>query len=1099
VGAQQAQPAPPAKARRVSFAEADSDARPHSAAGVTDFRGAERRQVQADRRQQVAVAQRQADADSRRDHHSVGDATDGAATANTNGSFVHWNARSDACLRAAVEEAVGRPDWGAVATRLRARGRRHATPANCAKRWLNKLQPAGWTTPSATQDPTEPLAFQPTAGEVARSACLINNLVAARPETLRTSLRPVTNRPSERPRRETRRARLTREWAVAGGNPGAPFDEISRASYGIPAGEWPKPGRPETCFRPLHFTMDNGGDWVRRKLRRAGAESQLWSAERIWAEVQEWVATTRDDLRRSLSSTLGTHRARSAVFIIPAAAIIGHGPGESGEVVWSLAEYWAVAGGDATAEILPVDVDAAVQTRLNAPRLRQRLARAGVTDGDALCQLTESGMHTGSTCTKDMILHPNYDGVAQHAEVCLNLAQSEAVEGILSAPCEGVHCIPERIHPRSVVEPKLRVVADMTAPRKAKDGGGANSVNAGCDVNDPTLHDPLDLTSPTEFATDIGILQALADSAGLHVWVGKSDYSRYYRQLLQSLADGWHQALFIDPDGPQVDNCVTFGGTTACHGGNESADLLLRAVEDEFESTIAALEREWSRDQLEQLRKALPPGRPVANMTCADWEVVSDQLTDRGLAVSPQAARFAAETEVAHSGTAPRDITAEEKAAMTVLPRVRAVMRERAKALAAEHPELTEAEIGYQCRCYGLQAFFDDSLFGTFAELMDALVRAILRVAADIDLEIATHKMHVGTDSGQTGPLDADALTRLDHIQWLLSHGNMEALGKELDMVRRTLRDSDKRIDELERRVNELCSAGERDTRGGSERVPRPLIESTLGLGFYVVLTTPHARAGLNFAVRALRAYEQYRMVDGSRPHWAPWTQEATDGLRELVTLSRTGGGVAFNAMPATPGIHGRRLVYVIEDAAGCRTEERGKDTVQLPMEQQAGRGGFFLEPRRADGPAGPQLHWRYEKWTEPELRHNSTVLEGLNSTENLAIILEGSLRDSVGDAGRGVDIVECLDSQAFVMIGRKMRSARDDISELLARRGDLLRRHPDTRVFLLHFLRDKIDGADGVSKADVAEDPTTTGFTRANAWLEARALPPITAVNRRR
>jgi hypothetical protein len=84
-------------------------------------------------------------------------------------------------------------------------------------------------------------------------------------------------------------------------------------------------------------------------------------------------------------------------------------------------------------------------------------------------------------------------------------------------------------------------------------------------------------------------------------------------------------------------------------------------------------------------------------------------------------------------------------------------------------------------------------------------------------------------------------------------------------------------------------------------------------------------------------------------------------------------------------------------------------------------------------------------------------------------------------------------------MIGRKMRSARDDISELLARRGDLLRRHPDTRVFLLHFLRDKIDGADGVSKADVAEDPTTTGFTRANAWLEARALPPITAVNRRR
>ena len=141
-------------------------------------------------------------------------------------------------------------------------------------------------------------------------------------------------------------------------------------------------------------------------------------------------------------------------------------------------------------------------------------------------------------------------------------------------------------------------------------------------------------------------------------------------------------------------------------------------------------------------------------------------------------------------------------------------------------------------------------------------------------------------------------------------------------------------------------------------------------------------------------------------------------------------------------------------------------------------------------------LGWCYTKWDPEQLASNSTVLEGLNSTENLARVLEGPLTEDE-DQETGIDIVECLDSQAFVDIGRRMRSSRPELAELLIRRSRLLKCHQHARICMVQFNREYIEAADGVSKAEIVESGGQTGLDRANRWLQTRGMGQLTAANR--
>ena len=75
----------------------------------------------------------------------------------------------------------------------------------------------------------------------------------------------------------------------------------------------------------------------------------------------------------------------------------------------------------------------------------------------------------------------------------------------------------------------LTSLRDLRAPRNARDGGGENSVNAGIDLGDPDSFDPLELTSPLQFAAEVDILRAMMATGSLTVDIGTSDYARYYR------------------------------------------------------------------------------------------------------------------------------------------------------------------------------------------------------------------------------------------------------------------------------------------------------------------------------------------------------------------------------------------------------------------------------------------------------------------------------------------------------------------------------------------------------------------------------------------
>eukprot|EP01050_Picozoa_sp_SAG11_P020478 SAG11_NODE_3457_length_2436_cov_12.713308_1_plen_175_part_00 len=164
-----------------------------------------------------------------------------------------------------------------------------------------------------------------------------------------------------------------------------------------------------------------------------------------------------------------------------------------------------------------------------AKQLRHMAQQAGIRDEHKLTQLTESGIFSYSKARRDLVLAVNYLGVGENSRVCVDAAEDEERDGILSQQYKGVPFVPCRIHPRNVVfrceGAKARIVADIGAPRGGEEDL-ENSVNAGIDFTELDRLARMELTSSVDFARATGILQTSAAD----IWVARSDYSRYYRQ-----------------------------------------------------------------------------------------------------------------------------------------------------------------------------------------------------------------------------------------------------------------------------------------------------------------------------------------------------------------------------------------------------------------------------------------------------------------------------------------------------------------------------------------------------------------------------------------
>ena len=192
--------------------------------------------------------------------------------------------------------------------------------------------------------------------------------------------------------------------------------------------------------------------------------------------------------------------------------------------------------------------------------------------------------------------------------------------------------------------------------------------------------------------------------------------------------------------------------------------------------------------------------------------------------------------------------------------------------------------------------------------------------------------------------------------------------------------------------------------------------------------------------------------------------------------------------MKAAPGAEGRRVVWIIADAAGLRQRRDGS---ALPHSEQGGGGAWMVEP--ANGPADPStgrhpVRWRYAKWTESDLRHCSTWLEGINSTASIAA--------AIADRP-DTDCVLVLDSASWVYAARKLRCHSPELVDPIELFGALLASRPDVRIYILHHLRTDIPEADGISKSDIIQPNGQSGLQLASTLLGMRGFAALTDANR--
>jgi hypothetical protein len=92
-------------------------------------------------------------------------------------------------------------------------------------------------------------------------------------------------------------------------------------------------------------------------------------------------------------------------------------------------------------------------------------------------------------------------------------------------------------------------------------------------------------------------------------------------------------------------------------------------------------------------------------------------------------------------------------------------------ALRLQHPINCQNVIWLQeqLEIFGLEAFFDDSMFATAQCLFDLIVWVVLSVGEYIGLEKATHKVSCGTVDGQIADLDKEAWEQRREIDGAMS------------------------------------------------------------------------------------------------------------------------------------------------------------------------------------------------------------------------------------------------------------------------------------------------------------------------------------------
>jgi hypothetical protein len=824
------------------------------------------------------------------------------------------------------------------------------------------------------------------------------------------------------------------------------------------AADLPLDGQPQTVFVDSFILYSEGGDWVRDFIRsnprhpsvcRRGSKGRgvRWTAAEIWLQTELWFQSAKADMD-AFDIHGVANRARTQTLIIPDRCHRG-----GGRHIWDLrtVRHAQLAGQSLAGVRIPaLDVGADIDPKLHSDRLRARLLAAGITDLYVVQQLLESGLISRTEAPRHTVLQMNYPGVSAHMRFARDLARRETAEAKLSQPfAAGIPIFPVRLNPYGAVErpdKDPRLCCDMSSPQPERDGGGSLSVNAGIPFHNLDLIAELKLTSAQAFARDVGILKsspALEDS----VWIATADWTAYYRNLLKPVAEWWTQLLWLDSAGPQIDLATCFGDAAAPAQSNRVQDAILFLIAHEFDSHLNRL-----RDD---------PKFAELLATMDEW------TTARTDALS---ARFPNRYQAAADGDA-----------------LAVIWVKRQRQLASLH------------------GFFDDSLLASFVASSDdllsdgkylhtrtdgpfaALVASLLRVAEDIGLPVAAHKIACGSPDGRQGLLDLDHWKKTGEVCWFLQPGAMPALGKEIDLQSNTIRDTAKRVRRLYDDIIELCELARQPSsqRNGKCTVPVPRLRELIGKTMFVLQTEPHLRPGGNLPIRALRILESVcpdkqraylsrkpgERRSGRKPtkclwfSWAYFPEAAQSALLDLAQGALPRSGVPFNPAVPSLGSDGRPTCWVLEDASG---------------QDGGGGGAVYLDPRDPS-----TLAWSYDQFTPAELKNHSTFLEGLNANNNLRRAAEAGF----------LDVIEVLDNSSWVSVARSGRAHDDSLQPLLAERRRIRADFPLLCVYSVWQPREKGVIADAVSKLTLLYDgaglpnlPTNQPIT-GNDWADAALI----------
>ena len=632
--------------------------------------------------------------------------------------------------------------------------------------------------------------------------------------------------------------------------------------------------------------------------------------------------------------------------------------------------------------------------------------------------MLESGLVSHSQAPRHTILQLNYPPVARHMRFARDLVRRESEERKLSSPFStGIPLFPVRLNPYGAVErdgKDPRLCCDLSSPQRDDDGAGTLSINAGIPFHDTALLAQLRLTSAHAFARDTGILRAVPAAAD-QVWIATADWTAYYRNLLKPVAEWWTQLLWLDPVGPQIDLATCFGDAGAPTQSNRVQDVILHLIAHEFESRLDHMR---SNPEFTDLLERLD-----------FW------VTDRLAAL---AVRFPDRFAAAGAGDANAEIW-----------------------------------VARQSRLAALHGFFDDSLLASFVATASevhvdgqyvhthttgpfaTLVDSLLTVADDIGLPVAAHKIACGSPDGRTGPIDLEHWRKTGQIAWVLAPGAMVALGKEIDLSSSSIRDTEKRVTELQENIEALCkSANEPESlRGGEPTVLVSSLRESVGKSMFVLQTEPHLRPGLSRPIRSLKdsslvpvtakrkrprdtSLGRKRQSDRSSRTFFPVEAQADFQHMAFAVQSRT--GVPFNQVVSDIGSGQRQACWILEDASG---------------QTGGGGGAVFLDP------VDPSLAlWSYDPFQPDELAVHSTFIEGLNANRNLLRAAEYGY----------TDIIEVLDNSSWVAVARSGRARDSPLQGLLQSRQDIRSRFPDVCVYSVWQPREKGTIADATSKLEL-------------------------------